>query len=61
MATIDRQLTRLAEQIADKHIELAEHDQSDHVGLTRLTQHLRTLEEQVAVESRWLELSEILE
>jgi len=62
LAAADRQLARLADRIAAKHRELAEHDQSDHVGLTRLTQELRGLENDVAAtESRWLELSELLE
>ncbi|WP_406815814.1 ABC-F family ATP-binding cassette domain-containing protein [Mycobacterium sp. M23085] len=62
VASIDRQLARLADRIRDKHVELAAHDQSDHVGITRLTQELRALEEEVAAtESRWLELSELLE
>ena len=34
IAAIDRRLARLAEQIEAKHHELAEHDQSDHVGIT---------------------------
>jgi ATP-binding cassette subfamily F protein uup len=62
LAAVDRQLARLADRIEAKHHELAEHDQSDHVGLTRLTQELRGLEDEVAAtESRWLELSEALE
>jgi len=62
LAAADRHLARLADRIAAKHRELAEHDQSDHVGLTSLTQELRGLEDEVAAtESRWLELSEILE
>ncbi|ORW53738.1 ABC transporter ATP-binding protein [Mycobacterium paraense] len=62
LAAVDRQLARLAERIAAKHHELADHDQSDHVGLTRLTRDLRGLEDEVAAtESRWLELSELLE
>jgi hypothetical protein len=62
LAATDRQLTRLADRIAAKHNELAEHDQSDHVALTRLTQELRDLEGDVAAtEARWLALSEILE
>ncbi len=62
LAAVDRQLARLADRIAAKHRELAEHDQSDHVALTRLTQELRGLEDEVAAtESRWLELSETLE
>jgi ABC transport system ATP-binding/permease protein len=62
LAAVDRQLARLAERIAAKHHELAEHDQSDHVGLSRLAGELRGLEGEVAAtESRWLELSELLE
>jgi ABC transport system ATP-binding/permease protein len=62
IAAIDRRLARLADQIAAKHQELAEHDQSDHVGITRLTQELRSLEGDVAgLENRWLEVSEALE
>ena len=62
LAAADRQLTRLADRIAAKHTELAEHDQSDHVALTRLTQELRDLEDEVAAtEARWLQLSEVLE
>lgn len=62
LASVDRQLSRLADRIAAKHNELAEYDQSDHVGITRLTGDLRALEDEVAaVEGRWLELSEILE
>jgi ABC transport system ATP-binding/permease protein len=62
LAAIDRQLARLTDRIAAKHTELAEHDQSDHVALTRLTEELRALEGGVAaMETRWLELSEKLE
>lgn len=62
VASLDRQLARLADRIEDKHHELAAHDQSDHVGITRLAQELRALEDEVAAtESRWLELSELLE
>jgi ATPase subunit of ABC transporter with duplicated ATPase domains len=62
LAAAERQLAKLADRIAAKHHELAEHDQSDHVALTRLTQELRGLEDEVtATESRWLGLSEVLE
>ncbi|KAA8969744.1 ABC-F family ATP-binding cassette domain-containing protein [Mycobacterium sp.] len=62
IAAIDRHLARLAQRIAAKHGEIAEHDQSDHVGLTRLTHELRALEGQVtAMEARWLELAEQIE
>jgi ABC transport system ATP-binding/permease protein len=62
IAAIDRRLARLADQIAAKHEQLAEHDQADHVGITRLTGELRELEVDVAgLETRWLELSEVIE
>ena len=62
IAAIDRRLARLADQIAAKHHELAEHDQSDHVGVNRLTDQLRELEGDVAdLENRWLAISDVLE
>jgi ATP-binding cassette subfamily F protein uup len=62
LGAIDRRLARLAEQIAAKHRELADHDQSDHVGIARLTEQLRDLEAGVTeLENRWMEVSEILE
>ncbi len=62
IAAIDRRLARLAEHIDAKHRELADHDQSDHIGITGLTQQLRELESDVAgLENRWMEISENLE
>jgi ABC transport system ATP-binding/permease protein len=62
LGAIDRRLARLADQIAVKHSELADHDQSDHVGIARLTKELRDLEGGVTdLENRWMEVSEILE
>jgi ABC transport system ATP-binding/permease protein len=62
LGAIDRRLARLAEQIAAKHRELADHDQSDHVGIARLTEQLRDLESGVTeLENRWMEVSETLE
>jgi ABC transport system ATP-binding/permease protein len=62
LGAIDRRLARLADQIAAKHTELAEHDQSDHVGIARLTEQLRDLEGGVTeLENRWMEVSEIIE
>ena len=62
IAALDRTLVKLSGRVNAKHVELAEHDQSDHVGLARLTQELRELEAQIAdTESRWLELSELIE
>jgi ATPase subunit of ABC transporter with duplicated ATPase domains len=62
LAAIDRKLARLADQIAAKHRELADHDQSDHVGITQLTEQLRAIEGEVAEqENRWMEVTEMLE
>jgi ATPase subunit of ABC transporter with duplicated ATPase domains len=62
IAGIDRRLARLADQIATKHRQLAEHDQADHIGITRLTEQLRELEGGVAeLENRWLELAEVVD
>ena len=62
VASIDRKLAKLADRIASAHERLAEHDQSDYEGLGRLTEDLRTLEATVAdLETRWLELSELLQ
>ncbi len=62
IASIDRTLAKLSDRIGAKHDEMAAHDQSDHVGLSRLTRELRDLENQVAEqESRWMELSERLD
>jgi ATPase subunit of ABC transporter with duplicated ATPase domains len=62
IAALDRALVKLSEKVNAKHVQLAEHDQSDHVGIARLTQELRGLEDEVAdKETRWLELSELIE
>ena len=62
IAALDRALVKLSDRVNAKHVELAEHDQSDHVGLGRLTQELRALEDEVVErETRWLELSELIE
>jgi ABC transport system ATP-binding/permease protein len=59
MTAVERRLTRLTDQIAAKHRQIAEHDQSDHVGLMGLTRELRTLADEVSsLEERWLEISE---
>ena len=62
IAALDRALVKLSGRVNAKHVELAEHDQSDHVGLARLTRELRELEREVTdTETRWLELSELIE
>ena len=62
IAALDRALGKLAGRVDAKHVELAEHDQSDHVGIGKLTAELRVLEAELAEkEGRWLELSELAE
>jgi ATP-binding cassette subfamily F protein uup len=60
-AAAERKIAKVNGQISDLHLKLAEHDQSDYAGLGTLTTELRTLETSIAdVETRWLELSELL-
>ncbi|OBK39775.1 ABC transporter ATP-binding protein [Mycobacterium sp. 1245111.1] len=62
LSAVDRRLARVADQITAKHQQLAEHDQSDHVGITQLTRELHALHAEMAAwENRWLELSELVE
>ncbi|WP_374010015.1 ABC-F family ATP-binding cassette domain-containing protein [Leifsonia sp. LS-T14] len=62
LTALDRRLAKVTDQVAAKHDELARFDQSDYVGLGRLTEELRSLEGEIAdLETRWLELSEQLE
>ena len=62
ISALDRALVKLAGKVDAKHVELAEHDQSDHVGIGKLTAELRALESELAaIENRWLELSESAE
>jgi len=62
IAALDRALTKLAAKVDATHVALAEHDQSDHAGIGRLSGQLRDLEaELIDKESRWLELSELVE
>lgn len=62
IASIERSLAKLSDRIGAKHDEMAAHDHSDHVGLSRLTRDVRDLESQVAEqESRWMDLTERLD
>lgn len=59
--SIDRRLAKLADKVAQVHARMAEHDQSDYVGLRKHADDLHALEAEVAeLEDRWLELSEKL-
>jgi ABC transport system ATP-binding/permease protein len=60
-AAAGRKIEKLQGQIADVHLKLAEHDQSDYAGLGVLSTELQTTEKSLAdIETRWLELSELL-
>jgi ATPase subunit of ABC transporter with duplicated ATPase domains len=60
-AAAGRKIEKLTGQISDLHVKLAEHDQSDYEGLGVLTAEVRALESSIAdIETRWLELSELL-
>jgi ABC-type multidrug transport system ATPase subunit len=61
-AAAERKIAKLTGQIDELHVKLAEHDQSDFAGLGGLTSEVGGLQSSLAeVESRWLELSEMLE
>jgi ATP-binding cassette subfamily F protein uup len=56
-----RKIEKLNGQIAQLHAKMAGHDQSDYEGLGALSVELRELEASLStVETRWLELSELL-
>jgi ATP-binding cassette subfamily F protein uup len=56
-----RKIEKLNAQISSLHVTMAEHDQSDYAGLAELAAQLGALEASLStVETRWLELSELL-
>ncbi|CAN5360065.1 ABC-F family ATP-binding cassette domain-containing protein [soil metagenome] len=60
-AAAGRKIEKLTAQIADVHVRMASHDQSDYTGLGALTKELADLHAQLdTVELRWLELEELL-
>lgn len=62
ISSIERRITRLDEQRAKLHEEMAAHDQTDFEGLQKFTDQLGELDdEKDELELRWLELSEALE
>jgi ATPase subunit of ABC transporter with duplicated ATPase domains len=59
LTATERRLDRLAGQVATAHKNLADHDPADYEGVLRITKAVGDLEaEIVALEERWLELSE---
>ncbi|HWH25413.1 MAG TPA: ABC-F family ATP-binding cassette domain-containing protein [Pseudolysinimonas sp.] len=62
LAAADRRLAKIGGLVAELHSQFAAHDPSDYDGLGALQSKLHELEsEAVALELRWLELSELLE
>jgi len=60
-AAAARKIEKLGGQITSVHDRMAAHDQSDYAGLGALSTELRDLEANlVTVETRWLELEELL-
>ena len=61
LTATERKLSRLETQVAKQHQRLADHDQTDFEGLSKLTGELHQLtEEKEALEEQWLELSDLL-
>ncbi|WP_279102153.1 ABC-F family ATP-binding cassette domain-containing protein [Gordonia bronchialis] len=60
-SSIERRLDKLHAEVTTLHARMADHDQSDHAGLQKLTETLRAVEDETAeLEERWLELSELI-
>ena len=61
LAAAGRKIEKSNARIQELHLLLATHDQSDYSGLGKLSDELSALEKTVSeVESRWLELTELL-
>lgn len=62
IATIERKLTRLSTEIAGVQEAIASHGPGDYEVLAQRTDELGTLQEQIdELETRWLELSELID
>lgn len=60
-AAAERKMQKVNAQIAHVHEKMATHDHDDYAGLGALSDELRELESSLAtVETRWLELEELL-
>ena len=60
-AAAGRKIAKLQDQIAELHQRMAAHDQSDFAGLGALVGEQQALQEALdTVETRWLELDELL-
>ena len=62
LASVERKMERISAEIEAAHTSLADHDQSDFVGLNDRMSRIRDQEAVLAeLEARWLELGEALE
>jgi 7-keto-8-aminopelargonate synthetase-like enzyme len=62
LTAIDRKLSKLASRIARDKEALADHDQSDYLGLAEKMKAINAMEDEHAeLEARWLELAERIE
>ena len=60
-AAAERKLDKLRAQVAELHLSMAAHDQADYAGLGGIGTQLNGVEAQITtLETRWLELSELL-
>jgi ATP-binding cassette subfamily F protein uup len=60
-AAAERKIAKLTGQIAELHVKLAEHDQSDYQALGAMSGEVSDLQAALGViETRWLELSDLL-
>jgi DNA repair exonuclease SbcCD ATPase subunit len=61
LAAADRKIAKLQGQIDALHVAITEHDPADYEGIGVLHDEVRALEtQQQTVETRWLELGELL-
>jgi ATPase subunit of ABC transporter with duplicated ATPase domains len=61
VASVERRMAKLTDQITDAKNALATHDHSDYQGLTKRMKEIAALEADVeALEERWFELTEAL-
>jgi len=62
LQALERRLSKLTAQVDADRTALADHDQSDYVGIGEKMRAISAVDEEIAaLEGRWLELSELLE
>jgi len=62
LQALERRLSKLTAQVDADRTALADHDQSDYVGIGEKMRAIGAVDEEIAaLEERWLELSELLE